>query len=63
LVFAVEMLCEQVLHSLSRIEEAAAPRHVRAIEATVPRDPRGWTRGGALYQGSRTSGADIPEGP
>jgi UDP-GlcNAc:undecaprenyl-phosphate GlcNAc-1-phosphate transferase len=60
---AVELLCEHVLHALSRIEEAAAPHDVGAIEATVPRGPRGWTRGGALEQGSRTSGADTPEAP
>jgi hypothetical protein len=60
---AVELLCEHVLYALSRIEEAAAPHDVRAIEATVPRGPRGWTRGGALEQGSRTSGADTPEAP
>ena len=47
---AVELLCEHVLHALSRIEEAAAPNDVRAIEATVP---RGWTRGGALARRPR----------
>jgi hypothetical protein len=57
---AVELLCEHVLHALSRIEAAAVPHGVRAIEAAIP---HGWTRGGALDRGTQASSADTPEAP
>jgi UDP-GlcNAc:undecaprenyl-phosphate GlcNAc-1-phosphate transferase len=57
---AVELLCEHVLHALSRIEEAAAPHAVRLFEAPVLRAA---PRGGALERGAQTSGADTPEAP
>ncbi len=56
---AVELLCEHVRHALSRIEKAAAPDGVRAIEPAA----LSAARGGALERGPRTSDADLPEAP